>query len=175
MKLGGVLDSCGSAAYYREMEEFATDFVGWRGCLAGYWFCGLPVSCVRWVVCGWRLTDERARALLEDRQHPQPDLTSIAYVPQKRSMLSHTLDPKRLTVRAHGDNELVVGHFIDRTFVRRSWSARLAIFGRRRRSDASLADEILDDILLYADDLSRKVHIVCPALVERHMLAQAAD
>lgn len=94
-------------------------------------------------------------------------------------MLPDALDPKGLTVRAHGDDELVVRDLGDGPLgdLRRLDLDILAPVARPRlgRGQDGLADQPVGVVLLHVDDLALPVDIVGPPLPEGHVAAQPPD
>lgn len=91
-------------------------------------------------------------------------------------MLPHTLDTKRLAVRANSNDELVIGdiHHGALGNLGRLDLDRIALgvlVGRRQDGPAG---EVVRLILLNADDLAREIYVIRPALVELD-IPQPAD
>jgi hypothetical protein len=108
----------------------------------------------------------RVRALLEEREDPEADTPCVTDIAEKVGMFAHARDAKCLAVGAAGDDELVVGDVDQVTF-----GFRLLI----RPGNHRLARGLFGGIGLDADNLTIKIDVVGPALVEADFAWQSAN
>lgn len=174
VQLGGELDARGAPADDGEVQEAALgDVVAGQG--------------------GAR------RALFEEGEHAQADAARVADVAQEVRVLPDAFDAEGLAVGADSDDKLVVGHvghgalgwwgdlrptttvrfgtycscysfFTSTAAILLLLSLNNLLLGRR---EDGLAREVVRPVLLDADDLAGKVHVVSPALVELDATAAA--